>query len=158
MAGLWRTYEEAMPRAPARPCTTPGCPALTSGGRCGMHRQQADRNYRRSRPDDSFYHGAAWRRLRRTFLDANPLCINCGGEANTVDHIVPLRERPDMALEPTNLRPMCAPCHSRRSAKDGQRWGRGLTKGDGCGDTNNEGVPTEVLERDASGWPGQHGR
>lgn len=35
-----------------------------------------------------------------------------------VDHIKTVAERPDLRLDPKNLRVLCQPCHSRRTARD----------------------------------------
>jgi 5-methylcytosine-specific restriction endonuclease McrA len=78
-----------------------------------------------------FYDSSAWRRFaRRLLLDERPLCRICEAQgrivlAQHVDHIVPLSEGGD-ALDAANLQPLCAPCHSRKTAADqGKRvrWG-----------------------------------
>lgn len=69
---------------------------------------------------------AAWRRLRKAFLAAHPLCqcedcqagVKRVTAATVVDHIVPISERPDLRLEWSNLRAMSKPCHDRRTARD----------------------------------------
>lgn len=35
-----------------------------------------------------------------------------------VDHIVSVRERPDLRLDRSNLRLLCEPCHNARTARD----------------------------------------
>ena len=81
-----------------------------------------------------FYDSSAWRRFaRRVLLDERPLCRICEDAgrsvlAEHVDHIVPLSEGGE-ALDASNLQPLCAPCHSRKTAADqGKRvsWGCGL--------------------------------
>ena len=104
-------------------CTEPRCPNLTKKGKCFTHKQQEQQEYRKHRPDDSFYRSPEWRKVRLEVLADSPYCCVCGAVANTVDHIKPLRERPDLALDRGNLRSMCKPCHEKRSVKDGQRWG-----------------------------------
>ncbi|BAI72671.1 HNH-family nuclease [Azospirillum sp. B510] len=66
-----------------------------------------------------------WRKLRARFLKAHPLCCvtGCGERATDVDHIQGVRERPDLRLEWSNLRSMCHPHHSKRTARD-QAFGR----------------------------------
>jgi 5-methylcytosine-specific restriction endonuclease McrA len=64
-----------------------------------------------------------WEKLRRAFLAAHPLCLfhqERGEvvEATQVDHIQTIERRPDLRLEWTNLRPLCASCHSERTARD----------------------------------------
>jgi 5-methylcytosine-specific restriction enzyme A len=61
-----------------------------------------------------------WKRLRALFLRANPTCqvIGCGRSANEVDHIETVDDRPDLRLTWSNLRALCKPCHSRRTAID----------------------------------------
>jgi len=55
----------------------------------------------------------AWPRVRREHLEREPGCIACGRQRSPeVHHVVPLRERPDLELAPTNLVTLCAdPCH-----------------------------------------------
>ena len=100
----------------------PRCPNLTKKGKCFTHKRKEQAPYRAQRPDDSFYGSPEWRKVRREVLADYPDCCVCGGVANTVDHIIPLRERSDLALDRGNLRSMCKRCHEKRSAKDGQRW------------------------------------
>ena len=86
-----------MPYAPLKPCAHPGCPKLVPHGRkyCDAHNAQhkggEDRPYAYERGYDS-----RWRKARRRYLDAHPLCTEClkAGRytrATVVDHIVPHR-------------------------------------------------------------------
>jgi 5-methylcytosine-specific restriction protein A len=105
--------------ASRRPC--PGCRValITRGQRCCS---ACDRAYeqRRGSPSARGY-DAEWQRLRRAYLAEHPSCGVCGGAATEVDHIVSVRQRPDLRLVPENWRPRCRPCHSRRTAKE-QAW------------------------------------
>ncbi|MBD8650810.1 HNH endonuclease [Rhizobium sp. CFBP 13726] len=66
-----------------------------------------------------------WWRLRHAFLKAHPTCCVCGAKATHVDHIKSIREAPHLRLAEGNLRAMCGPCHSRRTARDqSQAWGK----------------------------------
>lgn len=50
-----------------------------------------------------------FRRMRQQTLDASDVCIVCGHRgSDSVDHIVPIDVRPDLAEEPSNL----GPCHN----------------------------------------------
>lgn len=66
-----------------------------------------------------FYRSPEWRTKRREILQRdNGECQQCKREgkfspANTVHHIVPLLERPDLALDDDNLESLCAACHNR---------------------------------------------
>jgi 5-methylcytosine-specific restriction protein A len=58
-----------------------------------------------------------WRVIRAAFLKAHPVC-ECGAPATEADHRRPLRDGGTHAW--ANLRPMCKPCHSRKTtARDG---------------------------------------
>lgn len=123
-------------RAP-KPCAAPGCGTLVEGREryCLAHAHRAkDRqrqqvrqhNTRRRSGDgsgsDAFYWSTAWRRLRERILAQHPLCAihqekGMVVEATVVDHIIPRRERPDLALEPSNLRALCHDCHNRFGQK-----------------------------------------
>ncbi|WP_457660950.1 HNH endonuclease signature motif containing protein [Sinorhizobium medicae] len=68
-----------------------------------------------------------WWRLRHAFLQAHPTCCvpGCEAKATHVDHIKSIRDAPRLRLVESNLRSMCLPCHSRRTARDqSQNWGR----------------------------------
>lgn len=65
----------------------------------------------------------AWQKVRLLVLRQEPWCRFCieRGKyepAAEVDHIEPIRRRPDLRLVMDNLRPLCKPCHSRRTAKE----------------------------------------
>ena len=98
-----------------------------------LGRQAADRAYdqtqRRQDPAlalaKQIRSSTRWRRVRARVLSRDPLCRDpfgvhaaTGRVATTVevDHIVGLRERPELAFDETNLQGLCAPCHARKSA------------------------------------------
>lgn len=77
------------------------------------------------KPTHPFYGTAAWKAARLACLKrARFRCAWCGdpvhgrGKAR-VDHIVPMRERPDLALVGSNLRALCTGCDARRHAEKG---------------------------------------
>lgn len=90
-------------------------------------RSEADRKaaFQRERTDDDrqrFYRSAAWRRVRLKVLSERPLCEECAAShrveaATVVDHQLDVRDRPDLALTPSNLRPLCESCHNRKTAR-----------------------------------------
>ena len=61
-----------------------------------------------------------WQKLRKVILARDPLCVFCLPDRFTpshqVDHIIPIAQRPDLRLDPTNLRGLCDTCHSRHTA------------------------------------------
>lgn len=84
-------------------------------------RAEATRAARRAEYDrgrdkgHGFYSTARWRRFRKWYLAGHPLCVDCSGVASEVDHVLPLRQRPDLSLDPENMRALCKSCHSRRT-------------------------------------------
>lgn len=72
-----------------------------------------------------------WRALRTKLLDEDPYCATCGAPANQVDHL-PGTDYEDSSgygrswLNPAMTRPMCTPCHRRKTSQDGNRVMRGL--------------------------------
>jgi 5-methylcytosine-specific restriction endonuclease McrA len=74
-----------------------------------------------------FYKTADWRRVRRYVLRRdNYECQWCkeDGRVTTtnleVDHIEELEKRPDLRLEPDNLRTLCIDCHNKRHKRFGE--------------------------------------
>ncbi len=62
------------------------------------------------------YNRQRWRRRRRAFLQANPLCQMCQEIGRTtlatiVDHIRPHRGDEALFFDEGNWSPLCAPCH-----------------------------------------------
>ena len=78
-----------------------------------------------------FYHTAAWKRARAAALMRdNGMCQACMDRlragygirprrATMVHHIIPLEDRPDLALDLSNLRSLCAECHNREHPEKG---------------------------------------
>lgn len=74
---------------------------------------------------DPFYHTAAWKRVRQVALQRDGgMCQDCmdrmrtgvgirPNRATLVHHVIPRSERPDLELDPDNLRALCAECHER---------------------------------------------
>lgn len=61
-----------------------------------------------------------WKRARARHLASHPRCIveGCTRPATDVDHILSVRERPDLRLEPSNFRSMCHAHHAQRTARE----------------------------------------
>jgi 5-methylcytosine-specific restriction protein A len=77
--------------------------------------------YDRQRPSSTERgYDAPWRKLRVVFLRAHPICCvaGCNEVATDVDHILSVRDRPDLRLEWSNARQMCHGHHSSRTARD----------------------------------------
>ena len=121
-----------------RPCAAPGCHRLTLDRYCSKHKPEhnAQREaaaktmhkiYNKGRDDiDRFYGSSAWRKLRNLFIERNPLCVRCEAEgvsrpATVADHIKPMREYPELALDTNNLRALCHECHNSVGARPGRR-------------------------------------
>lgn len=108
-----------MPRKPRTPCTIPGCPELTRGGRCVAHEREATKQ--RVTPGASAY-GRSWPRIRHSYLYQNPWCVLCGRSASVADHFPLSRKKllSQGASNPDafgNLRPLCTSCHNRETAR-----------------------------------------
>ena len=98
-----------MAARPARPCLSPGCPAVTrSGSRCPAH--QTDANRQRGSATQRGY-GSQWQRTRLAVLNRDAwTCGYCGSPATTVDHVTPkARGGTD---DEGNLMAACLSCNS----------------------------------------------
>ena len=70
---------------------------------------------------------ANWRKLRLVKLSQNPLCELCAKQgrtiaANTVDHIIAIKQDPSKRLTISNLQSLCKTCHDS-SAQYKDRYG-----------------------------------
>lgn len=64
-------------------------------------------------------HTRAWRKLRDQVVDEEPTCRLrfpgvCTLVSTTADHIKPVVDHPELALERSNCRGACAPCNEAR--------------------------------------------
>jgi 5-methylcytosine-specific restriction enzyme A len=81
------------------------------------------------------YNTRQWQRLAKMHLAEEPLCRYCkemgritslARKDMVVDHIVPVKERPDLAFDVSNLQTLCRMCHDsvkRRFEATGKRVG-----------------------------------
>jgi 5-methylcytosine-specific restriction protein A len=125
-----------MPVAPSSVCTAPDCRSLAESGRtrCSQHHAEwvarravqqvkANRNYNDRRPvSDKFYGTNAWKIKSQRFRAQHPLCQACEDlglvqPSTMVDHKIPYRQRPDLAMDDGNLRALCWQCHNRIGLK-----------------------------------------
>lgn len=81
--------------------------------------------------DNKFYHSTAWRKFRKAFLIAHPVCVMCqtAGRivtATTVDHIVSINPyngwdtmqgKYPHPLNAENCQALCFRCHASKSGK-----------------------------------------
>lgn len=106
-----------MPRKPKRPCRYPGCPNLSDGVYCEVHRHLYARENATSRGYDG-----TWRLARARYLKSNPLCVKCLAEgrftpATVVDHIVPHRGDKELFWDVKNWQALCSRCHNEKTGR-----------------------------------------
>ena len=118
-----------MPTRPPTPCSHPGCPELSTSRYCPAHAKEHDQQYRRYQRDPKINrrYDHKWRKIRNRYIAAHPLCEHCQAAglvtpAQEVHHILPLDH--GGTHEESNLQALCKPCHSRQTARDGDRWNK----------------------------------
>lgn len=105
----------------ARVCSIPGCPALTTGGRCTEHRKQAEQA--RGSAASRGYAGKGHATFRAAVLTRDPVCVapGCTAPSTVADHY-PLSRR-ELVLrklnpnDPRHGRGLCASHHNRSTAR-----------------------------------------
>lgn len=116
-----------MPWAPKRACAVARCPHFVP---CPVHsRDQVQARQARAAAADARRpsaqqrgYSAEWFKVRARFLREHALCP-CGARATQVHHVVRLRDGGQH--EPSNLRALCASCHSRLTWREDARFGQG---------------------------------
>jgi 5-methylcytosine-specific restriction endonuclease McrA len=90
-----------------------------------LHYEAAQRERQRKRAlSNRFYKQKEWLRMREWFLQQpeNVLCAICKrAPAVEVDHIIPRRQAPHLALDPQNLQGACSSCHSAKTRREQQQ-------------------------------------
>lgn len=61
--------------------------------------------------------GPRWKALRMQALERDEWqCVKCGERRRLeIDHIEPVRDRPDLAYSLANLQTLCGRCHARKT-------------------------------------------
>lgn len=78
--------------------------------------------FERNNSNAAFYNSRTWRKFRKSFLDKNPLCVECMKDdlvvkATVADHIVRIEAGGDM-LNEANLQALCSHHHNKKSGKE----------------------------------------
>jgi len=59
-----------------------------------------------------------WKKLRRSILNRDQhTCFYCGGEANQVDHVIPVKDEPALFFDETNLVAACRRCNLAKGSR-----------------------------------------
>lgn len=101
-------------------CSYPGCRAVVSGqSRCETH-SRGPAVAKKVR--DPFLDSQAWRDLSAMVARKRPLCAECQRRGvirvgTQRDHVVPRKERPDLALVEENIENLCDQCHGRKTRR-----------------------------------------
>lgn len=94
-----------------KPCLVCGEP--TPASRCPDHQLPDTRKRTGERRT------ARWARLSARLRRMQPFCTACGSRDDlTVDHVVPLAARPDLAYRIDNLQVLCRKCNSRKGTRE----------------------------------------
>lgn len=59
-----------------------------------------------------------WQVLRQAVLERDGwACVDCGTKRGRleIDHVNPVRLRPDLAFDPANCATRCSPCHTKKT-------------------------------------------
>lgn len=95
-----------------------GCGTLVSPGpRCYACQRRWDAQYDANRPErHKLYRTWAWRQLAREVTKGATRCTWCLRPTTKLvaDHVIPLEQRPDLALDRANVVPACTGCNTKR--------------------------------------------
>jgi 5-methylcytosine-specific restriction protein A len=94
--------------------------SVRGAGRCTKCARPENQRKNTRATYTTVYGTPRWRELRLKILTRDRFtCQECGGKANSADHIKPFTDATDpLAWQSSNLQSMCQRCHGR---KDGAR-------------------------------------
>lgn len=120
-----------MASAAMRFCATPRCPEkVVGGGHCPAHRRQRDRA-RGSRHERGYDN--PWAEFSKKRLARFPWCVGYPKGAHepgrklaeVTDHIISIKQRPDLRFAEENLQSLCTACNLRKAIAEEGGFGRG---------------------------------
>ncbi len=122
-----------MPALPKKVCAHAGCARLVTAAqsKCEQHISLARKRFDKRRGSAAQRgYDKDWRVFRLAYLSRHPLCVSAEHAhlvvATEIDHILPLRDRPDLKFQESNLQALCKSCHSRKTSSErGWGWGWG---------------------------------
>ncbi|HET8886803.1 MAG TPA: HNH endonuclease signature motif containing protein [Salinimicrobium sp.] len=90
---------------------------------------------RRTADNQKFYNSWAWRKVRKAYIDKQPLCEKCIEEDKTVaaafvDHIQRIEDG-GAKLDEANLQSLCKHCHNSKSGKEAHGYRENNNKKEG---------------------------
>jgi len=106
-----------MPTSPPTPCGDKRCPNLSKRRFCPKH----EREYKARHPSArGVYNSRQWDELKAQVLREEPICAvsHCTELSTEADHILGVRQRPDLAFVRMNLQGMCKRHHSAKTARE----------------------------------------
>jgi len=115
---------------PLKPCNKHGCPNLTRESYCEQHKSIPHKRYDDKRGSSSQRgYNSKWRKARLSFLQNNPLCVQCNAEgrltvANIDDHIQPHKGDMKLFWDSTNWQPLCKHHHDVKTATEDGGFGK----------------------------------
>jgi 5-methylcytosine-specific restriction protein A len=118
----------SMPNKPLKPCNKAGCHELTRESYCEQHKKEKHQYDKNRGTAAQRGYGAKWRKARKYYLSANPLCVKCREEdklsvATVVDHITPHKGDKGLFWDQNNWAALCASCHSRKTVQEDGGFG-----------------------------------
>ncbi|MFT5760915.1 MAG: 5-methylcytosine-specific restriction protein A [Polaribacter sp.] len=86
---------------------------------------QERKPFERENSNTEFYNSWPWRKLRKRFLAANPLCVDCEAKdmitkSTVADHIVRINAGGE-PLNEKNLQALCEHHHNKKSAFESRK-------------------------------------
>lgn len=124
-----------MPSRAPKPCAKAGCGKITRSRFCPEHTKleeqrvaQVKRQADERRPSAAKRgYNVRWKKARATFLQRNPLCVECERLGITrlaavVDHITPHRGDTTLFWDTSNWQALCKTCHDRKTATEEGTW------------------------------------
>ena len=110
-------------------CNKHGFYNATESPQCPKCKKVSNKTYdttMRSKDRAKIYNSKKWKDIRvKAMVRDEFMCVTCrkndiDTEAEEVDHIIELQDRPDLAYELDNLQSLCKPCHSKKTKLEKQ--------------------------------------
>lgn len=94
------------------------------------------------------YDKARWKKRRKVFLDAHPVCAACEehgvlAPATIVDHKIPHNDNYELFFDEDNWQAMCKPCHDSKTFRQDGAFGNKAIGGHRAYGFDANGMPID---------------